>query len=77
MRTKSQYKIHDLEQIGLSAVKRDKASESEAAKVLPELSKASSRFGDIIVELEESDAFLQRWSIINTEIERQLESKIE
>jgi len=48
--------------------------DGKAPGILSSVSTASSDLGSILVDLEKSDAFEQRLSIINSEIERQLKT---
>ena len=53
---------------------QDRLSLTEVGDALTELRIVNSDFTSMVVELEKSDAFQQRLSIINSEVERQLQT---
>ena len=53
---------------------QDRLSLAEVGDALTELRIVNSDFTSMVVELEKSDAFQQRLSIINSEVERQLQT---
>ena len=76
MWSKSQHKTRRLEQAGIrEATKQEKLSDGKAIDTLTRLSSVDSDLGNVIVGLEKSDAFQQRLSTINSEIERQLNTE--
>ncbi len=53
---------------------QDRLSLAEVGDVLTKLRIVNGDLGSMVVELEKSDAFQQRLSIINSEVERQLQT---
>lgn len=53
---------------------QDRVSLDEVGDALAELRIVNGDFGSVVTDLERSDAFQQRLSVINSEIERQLQT---
>lgn len=53
---------------------QDRVSLGKASGALTELRIVNGDFGSMVIDLEKSDAFQQRLSTINSEIERQLQT---